>query len=106
MAYPLIAPAVADLFEDTANTVNIQIVRAGAYIPMEAFESNSESNKPATIPYGVVRAAVLQAKGERSICIGYVVGKTSEVVLTPDHDKHIHFTIDDKLVILRRNLTE
>jgi hypothetical protein len=101
MAYPLIAPAVADLFADVDGTAKIEIVRAGAYVPMEIF-----AQRPEGIPYGMIRAAVLQATGERSICIGYMLAKDGSIALTPDHFKLVHLGDRDKLVVLRRMLIQ
>ena len=94
LAYPLIAPAVEDLFDDTPGSADCSIVRSTVYVP-EGIE----------IPYGVVRASVLQAKGERSICIG-IIDSTGKVMMMPSHDFTMVFTKDDKLVLLRRILID
>ena len=121
MAYPLIAPAVADLFDDEDGSANIEIVRASAYVPKECFqnitidktqfdaaqvsvlEAISAQFKDG-IKYGIIRAAVLQAVGERSICIGYMHARDGIVHLTPDHAKLIPLEANDRLIVLRRVL--
>ena len=94
LAYPLIAPAVEDLFDDTPGSCDCSIVRSTVYVP-EGID----------LPYGVVRASVLQAKGERSICIG-IIDSTGKVMMMPSHDFTMVFTKDDKLVLLRRILID
>lgn len=93
LAYPLIQPAIQDLFEEADGSADIVIVNAGEYLPLNV-----------KLTYGVVRSTLLLAKGERSICIG-IVWKSGVPELLPSHDKKVKFTMDDRLVILRRMLT-
>ena len=59
LAYPLIQPAIQDLFQESKNSAEIVTVAANEYLPL---------NTP--LIYGVIRALVLQTRGERSIAIG------------------------------------
>ena len=59
LAYPLIQPAISDLFQESKNSAEIVTVPAQEYVPLDT-----------PLLYGVVRAMVLQTRGERSICIG------------------------------------
>ena len=61
LAYPVIRPAISDLFNERKGSADVEIVRASAYIPLDQ-----------TYEWGIVRAAVLQAENERSICIGWM----------------------------------
>jgi hypothetical protein len=90
MAYPLIQPAINDLFEDSPGSCDIVILNANEYVPVGV-----------DMTYGVVRSAVLLAKGERSFCIGIMYAKTG-VELLPPHDKTVTFLEEDRLVLLKR----
>ena len=90
LAYPIIRPAVQDMFDESEGSSNIEIVRASAYLPL-----NTE------LEYGVVRAAVLQAQGERSICLGYM-DENGQLELVPSVDSKVTFSQDYSLVLLRR----
>jgi hypothetical protein len=90
LAYPLIQPAIQDLFQESKNSAEIVTVAANEYLPL---------NTP--LKYGVVRALVLQAAGERSICIGVLWQDGTSRLLVP-HDDEVTFTGQDRLVILRR----
>jgi hypothetical protein len=92
MAYPLIQPAINDLFEDSPGSCDIVILNANEYVPIGV-----------EMTYGVVRSAVLLAKGERSICIGIMYAKTG-VELLPSHDKPVTLLEEDRLVLLKRQL--
>jgi len=89
LAYPLIAPAVADLFTTTEDATNVELVNVEAYVPLEIFEPACElGDGSGTIPWGIVRNCVLQAKGERSICIGYNTPE-GEGLMCPMHDRKV-----------------
>ena len=91
LAYPLIQPAIKELFEVSADhSADIVTVGASEYVPMDT-----------PLKYGVVRALVLQAVGERSICIGVLWQDGTSRLLVP-HDDEVTFTGQDRLVILRR----
>ena len=91
LAYPLIQPAIKELFEVSADhSADIVTVGASEYVPMDT-----------PLKYGVVRALVLQAAGERSICIGVLWQDGTSRLLVP-HDDEVTFTGQDRLVILRR----
>jgi hypothetical protein len=87
----LIQGALQDLFDDVPGHCNVAIVKVSMYVP-------------AGIPlkFGVVRASVLQAVGERSYCIGYIPASTGVVELIPAHDKDVVLAPSDRLVLLRR----
>ena len=55
------------------------------------------------MPYGVVRALVLAAQGQRSLCIG-IMHDTGKTEILPAHDLSTTLSVDDRLVILRREL--
>ena len=93
LAYPLIQPAVQDLFSEEDDAANIVSVDASEYCPLNV-----------KLKYGVVRALVLSGTGERSICIG-LLHDTGETELLPAHDKEVMLNENDRLVILRRKLT-
>jgi len=106
LAYPLIAPAVEDLFTSSTGSCNVELVNVQAYVPLQVFDKANKDDLcdgSGTIAWGVVRNAVLQAKGERSICIGYNTS-AGDAFLCPDHSKKVHLTVDDKLILLRRVL--
>merc|ERR1711991_742543 len=90
LAYPGIRPAIADLFEEYKGSADIVIVDAGDYIPLGQ-----------KMPYGIIRALVLAAKGERSICIG-VMHSNGSCEILPPHGEEMELGMDDRLVILRR----
>ena len=92
LAYPVIRPAISDLFNEGKGSADVQIVRASAYIPIDQIYE-----------WGVVRAAVLQADGERSICIGWM-DVSGEVNLLPDVTEIVKLDANDSLILVRRML--
>ena len=54
--------------------------------------------------YGVIRAAVTQAMGERSFLIGYYPCATGDLNLLPFHSRDVTLVEGDRLVLLRRPL--
>ena len=97
LAYPLIATAVATLFSEDTETGNIEIISAFSYVPQEIFGMPKYFDG---ISYGIIRACVLEAAGEVSICIGYI--QDGNINLTPDHDKLVKLTGRCKLVVIRK----
>ena len=75
LAYPLIQPAIQDLFQESKNSAEIVTVAANEYLPL---------NTP--LIYGVIRTLVLQTRGERSIAIG-IMWRAGHSELLPPHDK-------------------
>ena len=55
LAYPIIQPAIKDLFVEEEGTCNINVINCSEYVPLGQ-----------KMKYGVIRASVLRAKGERS----------------------------------------
>ena len=96
MAYPGIASAIADLFEESEGSAKIVTAPAFSYVPKECFENRN------FIHYGVVRNIVLQTKGERAIAIGWLSAATSEVHFTPPHDSEVCFNMYDKIIVIKR----
>ena len=90
LAYPHIESARSELFDDGETSSALINVDAREYVPL---------NTP--MRFGVVRAVVLRAVGERSMCLGVVWG-SGDVELLPKHDAVVQFTEDDRLVLLRR----
>ena len=93
LAYPLIQPAIQDLFQESKNSAEIVTVAANEYLPL---------NTP--LIYGVIRALVLQTRGERSIAIG-IMWRAGHSELLPPHDKTVTLQQGDRLVLLRRMLS-
>jgi hypothetical protein len=93
LAYPGIQPAINDLLEESDGSADIVIVSVTEYLPL-----NTE------VKYGVVRATLLQAKHERSICLGILWASLPEPELMPAHDRAVAFCAEDRLVIIRRKL--
>jgi hypothetical protein len=93
LAYPLIQPAIQDLFQESKNSAEIVTVAANEYLPL---------NTP--LVYGVIRALVLQTRGERSIAIG-IMWRAGHSELLPPHDKTVTLQQGDRLVLLRRMLS-
>lgn len=92
-AYPRISRAVTELLNSGPDFVDVVIVAASDYVPL---------GKP--MVYGVVRAMVLCATGERSICLG-IMPMNGNPIVNPEHDKNLRpFNEDDRLIILRRML--
>ena len=100
MAYPHIATAVADLFEEHAGCAKVCILPVFSYVPAECFLRGT------SIDYGIIRNCVLQAQGERSICIGWICAANSDVHLAPAHDSQVCFKENDKLVIIKREMKD
>ena len=92
LAYPVIRPAISDLFNESKGSADVEIVRASAYIPLDQ-----------TYEWGIVRAAVLQAENERSICIGWM-DMGGEVSLLPDVTEIVRLGANDSLILIRRML--
>jgi hypothetical protein len=92
LAYPLIREAVNELLQSGPGFVDVVIVNAADYLPLGI-----------PIVYGVVRAMVLLAAGERSICLG-IMPISGDPKVNPEHTKKYTFNRDDRLVILRREL--
>ena len=90
LAYPIIQPAIKDLFVEEEGTCNINVINCSEYIPLGQ-----------KMKYGVIRASVLRAKGERSICIGVMFGD-GRVAVLPPHDEYMTLGKNDRLVVLRR----
>ena len=102
LAYPQMAPAVIDLFTSSEGTTNVELVNVEAYLPLEIFSPTCELGDGSGLcDWGIVRNAVLLAKGERSICIGYNNEK-GEATLCPPHNLKLKLTKNDKLILLRR----
>ena len=93
LAYPLIQPAISDLFQESKNSAEIVTVPAQEYVPLDT-----------PLLYGVVRAMVLQTRGERSICIGILWRAGHSELLVP-HDQNVTLMKGDRLVLLRRILS-
>ena len=94
LAYPLISAAISDLLDEAPDSADLVIVPASAYLPM-----NTEFS------YGVVRATLLQAKKERSICIGIMWASLPEPELVPSHTRVVAFCPEDRLIIIRKKIT-
>ena len=92
LAYPLIRFAVNELLSKGEGYTDVIITPAREYLPLGV-----------PLLYGVVRALVLQARGERSICLG-IMPISGDPKINPGHDKKYTFTKDDRLVILTREL--
>ena len=92
LAYPIIQPAIKDLFIEEEGACNINVINCSEYIPLGQ-----------KMKYGVIRASVLRAKGERSICIGIMFGD-GRVAVLPPHDEYMTLGKNDRLVVLRRLL--
>lgn len=90
LAYPHIDSARSELFDDADTSSGLINVDACEYIPLGV-----------QMKFGVVRATVLRAAGERSMCLGVVWGNGA-VDLLPPHDRVVAFTTEDRLVLLRR----
>ena len=93
LAYPLIQGALKELFEEAPGNCNVSIVPSTLYFP---------SGLP--VKYGVIRAAVTQATGERSYLIGYYPCATGDLNLLPFHSRDVTLMEGDRLVLLRRPL--
>lgn len=92
LAYPLIRVAVNELLSKGPGYTDIIITHASEYLPLGT-----------PLLYGVVRALVLQARGERSICLG-IMPVSGDPKVNPAHDKKYTFTKDDRLIVLIREL--
>ena len=90
LAYPIISPAVKDLFNEAEDSADIVTTFASEYVPLNV-----------EMKFGVVRASVLRAQGERSICIG-ILWSNGDPALLPPHDSDVKFCDTDRLVVLRR----
>ena len=92
LAYPLIQPAVKDLFSDDPESATFASVDAREYAPLGR-----------TMRYGVVSALVSAAKGERSICVG-ILWSSGDSELLPAHTRLLCFAPGDRLVLIRRDI--
>lgn len=92
LAYPNIRHAIKDLFDEFPGSADLVIVKAGRHVML---------NMP--IKWGVVQQCVLETPGERTICIGYI-GDDGNVTLLPDHDQEKEYHLNDRLVVIRRDL--
>ena len=90
LAYPVIKPAIADLFDDSSGSADLLIARAAAYVPLGV-----------KMTFGVIQELVLLHQGERSICIG-VIRATGEVVVLPKHGEEFEFGEKDRLINNRK----
>ena len=90
LAYPHIEQARSELFDERETSSGLINVDAREYVPLNV-----------SMTFGVVRAIVLRAVGERSMCLGVVWG-SGAVELLPNHDSTVRFTDDDRLVLLRK----
>ena len=92
LAYPLIVPAIRDLFEEEIGSSDIFLASAKNYGPIGA-----------EVSMGVVKQLVLMAHGERSIFIGYQ-DLSGTITLKPEHNETKYFDEDERLVIFKRIL--
>ena len=92
LAFPIIQPAIKDLFVESDDSANINVINCSEYVPLGQ-----------KMKYGVIRASVLRAKGERSICIGVMWG-SGRISVLPPHDEVMTLGKNDRLVVLRRLL--
>ena len=92
LAFPVIQPAIKDLFVESDDSANINVINCSEYVPLGQ-----------KMKYGVIRASVLRAKGERSICIGVMWG-SGRISVLPPHDEVMTLGKNDRLVVLRRLL--
>jgi hypothetical protein len=92
LAFPIIQPAIKDLFVESDDSANINVINCSEYVPLDQ-----------KMKYGVIRASVLRAKGERSICIGVMWG-SGRISVLPPHDEYMTLGKNDRLVVLRRLL--
>lgn len=92
LAYPIISSAVTELLNSGPGFVDVVIVAASDYVPLGT-----------PILYGVVRALVLSAEGERAICLG-IMPISGDPKVNPPHDKKYTLNRDDRLIVLRRKL--
>ena len=90
LAYPLIDSARSELFDDDPDSAQLATVHASEYVPLNT-----------KLVYGVVRAAVLRAQGEHSICLG-VLWADGTVEMLKKQDEPVNFVDDDRLIVLRR----
>ena len=90
LAYPLIDSARSELFDDDPDSAQLVTVHTSEYVPVDT-----------NLRYGVVRAAVLRAKGEHSICLG-MLWADGTVELLKKQDDPVRFVEDDRLIVLRR----
>lgn len=96
LAYPLIKPAMDDLFQDSPGSCNLDITPASRYVPLGM-----------PLSFGEVQEFCLMYSSERCICIGYVE-KNGHLECMPPYDAEIEtgFTMHDRLVVLRRDMEE
>ena len=94
LAYPVIKPAIADLFDDSRGSADLRIARTAAYVPLQHKMS-----------FGVIQELVLMHPNERSICIG-VIRATGEVAILPAHDEVFTFEEKDRLINITRMYLE
>ena len=94
LAYPLIQPAVKDLFSDDPESASFASVDAREYVPLDR-----------TMRYGVVSALVAATKGDRSICVG-ILWSSGASELLPAHTRLLCFARGDRLILIRRDVDE
>ena len=94
LAYPVIKPAIADLFDDSPGSADLMIAHAAAYVPLGT-----------EMTFGVIQELVLLHQGERSICIG-IICATGEVLILPEHEKVFKFEDKDRLINITRKHLE
>ena len=92
LAYPLIVPAIRDLFSEERGSTDITLAMAKNYVPIGM-----------AINIGVVKQLVLLAEGERSVFIG-IQHQNGKIDLNFDHDTIYTFRDRDFLVIFKRIL--
>ena len=92
LAYPLIVPAIRDLFGEEPGSPDIFLASASNYVPIGT-----------EISIGVVKQLVLMAHGERSIFIGYQ-DQTGTIYSMPKHWESRTFSRNECLVIFKKIL--
>ena len=92
LAYPLIVPAIRDLFDEEPGSSDIFLASAKNYVPMNQ-----------DISIGVVKQLVLMAHGERSIFVGYQ-DQNGAIYLMPEHSEYRVFNENERLIIFKRIL--
>ena len=92
LAYPLIVPAIRDLFNEERGSTDITLAMAKNYVPIGV-----------PINIGVVKQLVLLAEGERSIFIG-IQYQDGKIDLKFEHDTIYTFNEREFLVIFKKML--
>ena len=94
LAYPLIAPAIRELFDESPGSTDVTLALAKNYVPLGV-----------DITMGVVKQLVLLAEGESSIFIG-IQYDNGHIELMGEHDETHSFTDQEFLVIFKRILLD